>query len=130
LVDAVDSDGRTALHHAAITGDAESVGILVSAGALVSAADNGTWTPLHFAAQGYHLSIARALLDSGAAVDAVDEHGNTPLFRAVFDSRGRGEMISLLRQRGADCDRSNRHGISPRSLANNIANFDIGQWMR
>ena len=59
-------------------------------------------TPLHFAAQQHHVEVAQALLGAGAVVDATDKHGNTPLWKAVFASQGRGELIALLREAGAD----------------------------
>lgn len=128
-VDETDADGRTALHHAAINGDVDATGLLLAAGARADVADRSGWTPLHFAARGHCLAVAEALLNSGVAVDAEDEHGNTPLFRAVFESKGRGEMIRLLRERGADVDHRNRHGRSPADLAATIANYDVKQWM-
>jgi len=46
----IDANGWTALHHAAYTGDLESVKIIISKGALVNAYSNQGRTPLHFAA--------------------------------------------------------------------------------
>ena len=65
---------------------------------------------------------------AGALVDVADEHGNTPLFRAVFESKGRGEMVKLLLSRGAGPDLCNAHGVSPRIVADTIANFDVKQF--
>jgi ankyrin repeat protein len=70
------------------------------------------------------------LLDAGAEVDAVDAHGATPLWRAVFDSNGRGELVVLLRERGADPHEENRHGSSPLGLARTIGSFDVAQYFR
>jgi ankyrin repeat protein len=72
--------------------------------------------------------MARLLLDSGASVDPRDANGNTPLFRAVFNSRGRGELIGLLRQRGADANSTNKFGVSPVGLARTIANYDVARF--
>jgi uncharacterized protein len=127
-VNEVDRDGRTALHHAAIHGDLGAVELLLEAGAQPNISDSDGWTPLHFAAAAYHVPVAEALLRAGAAVDHEDAHGNTPLFRAVFESRGRGDMIRLLRAHGADASHINRHGVSPASLAATIANYDVGKW--
>ena len=82
---------------------------------------------LHFAARGFRCDVAKALPDAGAWVDPVNLHGNTRLPGAVFESRGRGEMIRLLLARGADRSRRNRHGVPPVECANNIANFDVRQ---
>jgi ankyrin repeat protein len=96
----------------------------------VNAQNNEGWTALHFAAQDYQAEMARWLLEHGAAVDPQDQHGNTPLWRAVFNSQGRGNMISVLLGKGADADRRNRHGVSPRELASTIANYDVERFVR
>jgi hypothetical protein len=77
-------------------------------------------TPLHFAAREYQLGTAQRLIEGGANPNAQDNHGNTPLWRAVFESRGRGEMIKLLLSTGADKAVKNKHGSSPKDLANTI----------
>lgn len=124
----VNRAGRTELHYAAVDGDAAKVKAILATGLSPGAPDDNGWTPLHFAAQAWALDICVALLDAGAPVDAQDIHGNTPLFKAVHESRGRGEIIRLLRARGADPMLKNCHGVSPLSLAHTIANFDVRQY--
>jgi uncharacterized protein len=101
---------------------------LLADGAQADARDDDGWTPLHAAAQSNHVEVAKALLNAGATVDLQDSHGNTPLSRAVFESRGDGRLIEVLRQAGADPLRTNNYGVSPLSLARSIANFDVGQF--
>jgi uncharacterized protein len=127
-VDAVDGDGRTALHHAAIDGGADVAELLLDRGADPNAMDGQQWTPLHFAAREHHVALAEMLLRRGASIDAVDSFGNTPLFRATFDSRGRGEMIATLLRAGADPSHANKRGVSPAKLAATIANYDVKRW--
>ena len=124
----VDRAGRTPLHHAAVDGDRAAVEQLLRDGADPSARDDDNNTPLHFAAQGWHVEVADILIRAGAEVDAIDDHGNTPLCRAVFESRGRGDLIALLCASGADPLRTNQHGASPLSLARTISNFDVAQF--
>jgi ankyrin repeat protein len=128
-VDEPDSDGRTALHHAAIDGYVDVAGVLLKAGARADASDAHGWTPLHFAAQSQCVPFAEALLESGAKVDPVNSHGNTPLCLAVFASNGQGELIQLLRRHGADASHRNASGVSPTELAARIANYDVKQWL-
>jgi len=129
-VDERDMDGRSGLHHACIQNEEVLVELLLKFKAQVAPADNDGWTPLHFAARNHQVGIAQKLLQAGAPVDATDAHGNTPLFRAVFESKGRGEMIKFLLEAGADQDRSNNHGTSPAALAATIANYNVRQWLK
>jgi ankyrin repeat protein len=127
-VQAVDEFGRTQLHYAALSDDVPGVLAALAAGADPDARDSQGWTPLHFAAQEGALTAARALLDHGAAVDAGNVHGNTPLHEAVFNSRGRGDVIELLRERGADPWHANESGQTPVGLARLIGNFDVARY--
>jgi ankyrin repeat protein len=101
---------------------------LLAGGADPDASDEQGFTPLHMAAQEGSLAAARALLDGGASVDSVNEFGNTPLLVAVFNSRGRGDLIELLRSRGADPLHVNNSNQSPMGLARLIGNFDVAQF--
>jgi len=74
------------------------------------------------------VAAAEALLEAGAAVDAADTYGSAPLHAAVFNSRGRGELIALLRQRGADPNHANRSSQTPLGLARLIGNFDVAHY--
>lgn len=125
-----DPDGRTSLFQAVIQGDDEIVGLLINKGADVKARDNTGETPLHFAAREYRLHAAKLLIEAECDVDPQEEHGNTPLSRAVFGSRGRGEMIHLLLAFGADRNRKNNYGVSPLTLAESIGNYNIVQFFR
>ena len=123
-----DPDGRTPLHNAAHANDADRVRVLIARGVDVSHGDGQGFTALHLAAQEYAVDAARRLIDAGAEIDATDQHGNTPLFVATFNSKGRGEMIGLLRRHGADPDAVNRHGQTPRGLARLIANYEVSRF--
>ncbi len=124
-----DDTGRTVLMHAAIDGTSEVVQLLLDSGALPNLQDESGFTALHFAAQNYCLEAARLLLLGGANVDICDEFGNTPLFKAVYGSKGRGEIIVMLLEAGADPSRKNLSGVSPAELAQRIANYDVRQFL-
>lgn len=128
-VDALDREGRTALFYAVRDGSDEIIKILIEGGSDVNLKDHNLEAPLHFAAREFQLRAATALLDAGAEVNAKDAHGNTPLWRAVFESRGRGEMIMLLTKSGADKSIKNDHNTSPEDLAKRIGNFEVSRFL-
>ncbi len=128
-IDTLDWAGRTPLFGAVIDGNCAIVSELISHGANVNTHDKNLQTPLHFAAQEYRVEIAQLLLKHGAQVDARDSHGNTPLAKAVFGSRGRGEMITVLLAHAADKNLKNKHGTSPSDLAASIGNYDVKQFL-
>jgi uncharacterized protein len=117
--------GRTAVHYAALNGDVDGLRQLVVSGVDPDASDSVGWTPLHFAAQAQNAQAAAALLAGGATVDVPDRHGNTALWTAVFNFRGEGATLRVLLGAGADPERENSHGVSPRGLAGKIANYDV-----
>lgn len=124
----MDRGGRLPLHYAAMADDVAGVLGAISAGDDPSASDHNGLTPLHLAAQEGSLGAATALLDNGAEIDRVNAYGNTPLFVAVFNSRGRGDLIALLRERGADPLKANDSGQTPVGLARLIGNHDVAQF--
>ena len=123
-----DGDGRTSLIHAAIDNKLDAARLLLERGADVNAQDGLGYSALHYAGQNYFPKMAALLIDRGAKVDVEDIYGNTPLRRATFESKGRGELISLLLKAGADRNHRNKHGKTPMDLAKLIANYNIAQF--
>ena len=119
--------GRTALHFAAMAGNAPEVERLLGLGSEVSSQDSNGWSPLHFAAQAESAEVVESLLRAGAKIDLVDEHGNTALFRAVFRYTTSNGVIRMLLAAGADPNLRNKHGVSPAELAQTIANTDVAK---
>ena len=128
-LDCTDRDGRSALFHAILNGDLAGARWLVEAGCRLDLADRLGKTPLHYAVQMHDAGLVELLCARRTPIEAADAHGNTPLSDAVFESRGRGEVIAVLLRHGADPDRSNHHGVTPRSLAASIGNFDVAQFL-
>ncbi|HJV74906.1 MAG TPA: ankyrin repeat domain-containing protein [Noviherbaspirillum sp.] len=124
----VDGLGRTPLHYASADGKDHEVSRLLSEGADPNARDDNGWSPLHFAAQASAEPVVALLVAAGAEIDALDSNGNTPLSNAVFSSTGDGTVINVLRNAGADPTKENEYGVSPLSLAREIANYDVAQF--
>jgi len=123
-----DRDGRTPIFHAVIDRRREIIDALIAAGAKVGVQDRNGHSPLHHAAKQWNAEAARRLVEAGAPLDPKDVYGNTPLCEAVFASQGRGEIIQLLLAKGANPDADNNSGMSPRKLAQTIANYDEKQF--
>ncbi len=78
--------GTTALHRAAAAGMAQNVTALLAAGAPYDSVDRDEDTALHLAFRHGHLGIARALIAAGARRDVPDARGLT--MDRIFDAAG------------------------------------------
>ncbi|HJU44454.1 MAG TPA: ankyrin repeat domain-containing protein, partial [Vicinamibacterales bacterium] len=100
-VNAAQGDGMTALHWAALNGDAELASMLLYAGANVGARTRiGGYTPLHLAAQIGHANVIAPLIAAGAQVSAVTSTGATALMHAAHS--GNADAARMLIENGAD----------------------------
>lgn len=118
-LNALDSDGRTALINAVIENKPGMVAWLTDNGADVNHRDRIGYSALHFAAQEKLVAIAAHLLEKGADPNLPDRHGNTPLWTAVFNARPQASeqgVIALLLKGGANPDHVNKYGKTPRFL--------------
>ena len=95
-----DADGRTPLHHAAITGDVEAIAQLLAQGANIEAVDDAKWTPLICAASAGRAGAVALLLHSKAAVNARTATGTTALTHAA--GKGHLDVVNALLAAGAD----------------------------
>jgi ankyrin repeat protein len=99
-VNAAEADGMTALHWAVRADDANTVQLLVRAGANVNAANRYGITPLSLAATNGNADIARALLKAGANANAAAGDGETVLMTAA--RAGNADVVNALVERGAN----------------------------
>jgi ankyrin repeat protein len=100
-VNGAQGDGMTALHWAALNGDAELASMLLYAGANVGAKTRiGGYTPLHLAAQIGNAAVIAPLIAAGSPVAAATSTGATALMQAAHS--GSADSVRILLENGAD----------------------------
>uniref|UniRef100_A0A7N0VJG2 Potassium channel n=1 Tax=Kalanchoe fedtschenkoi TaxID=63787 RepID=A0A7N0VJG2_KALFE len=150
----VDGSGRTAMHIAAASGYEHCISLLLEYGANVNMKDSEGNVPLWDAILGGHGKIIKLLSDNGARLSAGDvgqyactaaeqnrldllrlivRHGGdvtlpkcsgtTALHAAV--SEGNVAMVEFLLRQGAEADKPDIHGWTPRGLAEHQGHEEI-----
>ncbi len=96
-IDAIDADGKTALHRAALSNDLEKIKGLLAVGVNIESKDDQGNTPLHLAASDGRVDILKALAVAGADIEANNKEGETPLHRAALYDRAEAivELVVL-----------------------------------
>ncbi|XP_068604630.1 ankyrin repeat domain-containing protein 12 [Brachionichthys hirsutus] len=107
--------GETALHMAAIRGDAKQVKDLISLGADVNVKDFAGWTPLHEACNLGYYDVAKVLIAAGAEVNTQGLDDDTPLHDA--SSSGHKAIVKLLLRHGGNAFQANKRGERPVDVA-------------
>src|SRR5262245_30856737 len=120
-------DGTTALHWAAMNGNAEMAQLLIYAGATLKATTRvGALTPLYLAAQYGHAKVVEVLLKAGADAKAPTGGGITPLMMAA--SSGDADTIKTLIEYGAEVDA--KETVSGQTAVIFAAAFDRAEAIR
>ena len=100
-VNAAQGDGMTALHWAAMHGDADLTAMLLYAGANAGATTRlGGYTALHLASQAGAAAAIKTLAAAGANVNASTSTGATPLMFAA--TSGKADAVDALIELSAD----------------------------
>ncbi len=115
LAEARTEDGSTALHLAALEGQAAVVRLLLAGGAQVNARGLREETPLHMAMYDGHREVAELLLSNQADVNAQNTAGETPLHLAARN--GYRDLVELLPSHSADLGARDKAGRTPKAAA-------------
>jgi len=97
-IEAVDSECKTALHHACIVGFPNVIKILAEADVDLNARDTKGWGGLHYAVQGRGEHLVQELLLAKADANALNTDARSPLDMAR--RIGSREIVSLLHNAG------------------------------
>ena len=114
-VNAAQGDGMTALHWAALNGDAELSQMLLYAGASVKATTRlGGYNPLYMAAKSGHAAVVDVLLNAGTDPNSTALDGLTPLMMAAMQQWSDAVSIPtvhLIPVSGGEASAEDRHYI-------------------
>ncbi|MEM7165527.1 MAG: ankyrin repeat domain-containing protein [Planctomycetota bacterium] len=110
-VAAADRAGQTALHRAAMVGDAKRAASLLDRGAAVNAKNAYQYTPLAHAVIAHSAETVAVLIKHGADVSVQRVRGFTPLYDAAAE--GQVEIIRLLMAAGADPTQQTEYKFEP-----------------
>ena len=118
-----ESDGRAALHEAAIFDHLEIAQALLQHNADLNIQDHDGQTPLHWASYNGSTDVVRLLLGQGVDVNARSQDGSTPLHMTCMD--GSLESARVLIEHGADRNAEDNEGRTPSQVASMNEQWDI-----
>lgn len=101
-------DGRTLLILAVISLDADTVKLLLDAGADPSKGDAKGFTPLHYASSANVVEIMELLVKSGADIEGKTSNGITPVMEAA--RLGNVASVKFLADKGASLIKADKRG--------------------
>lgn len=120
-----DTDGFSALHHAALTGTTDLLSLLLEAQATVDIKDSNGMRPLHYAAWQGKADSVLMLLRAGASVNGVSQDGQIPLHLAA--QYGHYEVSEMLLQHQSNPCMVNKAKKTPLDLACEFGRLKVAQ---
>ncbi|KAM8798414.1 caskin-1 isoform 2-T2 [Eudromia elegans] len=110
-----DTDGFSALHHAALNGNTELIALLLEAQAAVDIKDNKGMRPLHYAAWQGKKEPMKMVLKAGSSVNILSDEGQIPLHLAA--QHGHYDVSEMLLQHQSNPCIMDNSGKTPLDLA-------------
>ncbi|XP_068161535.1 LOW QUALITY PROTEIN: caskin-2-like [Antennarius striatus] len=120
-----DSDGFSALHHAALTGTTELLSLLLEAQATVDIKDINGMRPLHYAAWQGKTDSVLMLLRAGASINSFSHDGQIPLHLSA--QYGHFEVSEMLLQHQSNPCLMNKAKKTPLDLACEFGRLKVAQ---
>ncbi|XP_032397834.1 caskin-2 isoform X3 [Etheostoma spectabile] len=120
-----DSDGFSALHHAALTGTPELLSLLLEAQATVDIKDINGMRPLHYAAWQGKADSVLLLLRAGASVNSTSHDGQMPLHLSA--QYGHYEVSEMLLQHQSNPCLMNKAKKTPLDLTCEFGRLKVAQ---
>ncbi|XP_015211935.1 caskin-2 isoform X2 [Lepisosteus oculatus] len=120
-----DSDGFSALHHAALTGTTDLISLLLEAQATVDIKDSNGMRPLHYAAWQGKADSVFMLLRAGGSVNMPSQDGQIPLHLAA--QYGHYEVSEMLLQHQSNPCIVNKAKKTPLDLACEFGRLKVAQ---
>ncbi|XP_071249905.1 caskin-2-like isoform X1 [Salvelinus alpinus] len=120
-----DSDGFSALHHAALTGTTELLSLLLEAHATVDIKDTNGMRPLHYAAWQGKADSVLLLLRAGASVNTPSQDGQIPLHLSA--QYGHYQVSEMLLQHQSNPCLLNKANKTPLDLACEFGRLKVAQ---
>ena len=130
LVNTADKkDGRSLLQRATSANAPRIVTFLLDSGASLDQRNRWGMGALSNAARAGRVQFVRQLLRAGADVNDGDLKGFTALHHVLLTNRVEaGELIQILLQAGADPDRRDNAGLSPRDMVRERISTDLAKY--
>ncbi|TNN53965.1 Caskin-2 [Liparis tanakae] len=120
-----DSDGFSALHHAALTGTTELLSLLLETQATVDIKDINGMRPLHYAAWQGKADSVLLLLRAGASVNSSSNDGQMPLHLSA--QYGHYQVSEMLLQHQSNPCLMNKGKKTPLDLACEFGRLKVAQ---
>jgi ankyrin repeat protein len=124
-IDAQDAEGYTALHRAAMRGDAQEVQQLLARGAKLDTQNQYGETPIYSAVLDGRTDCVRVLLEHGASPNAQDPYGNPLLWDAAI--HGHTNCVQVLLEHGANPNAQGPEGQTALHLASQCGHTNCVQ---